>query len=141
METDRGGRDDEKDDDWYKPTKGQNDEERAKDDDEEADGIVDCMRSVGHRGGLPGRWSRSVGNGWDELTTTVNMLIMHMLVMHKPNIALTWGCSHCGACQKCRIIAYCILHDPTPPNMHYNGSTNRGGCVHCGLVEVDIMML
>ena len=105
------------------------------------------IESVGH-GMLRGCEHKCFSRGTKEredvhiyTKCTVNMLIMHMLVMHKPSIASTWGCSHCGACQKCRIIAYCILHDPTPLNMHYNGSTNRGGCVHCGLVEVDIMIL
>jgi hypothetical protein len=53
------------------------------------------------------------------LYPTVEILIMHMVLVHKSNNASLFGGNHHGRRGKCMNCAYCIMHRPGEGIMHY----------------------
>jgi hypothetical protein len=56
---------------------------------------------------------------------TVDIPIMHMLLMHNRHNAWAFDGSHVGVQAKAIFFAYCIMHGQTMANMHYEGGLKR----------------
>ena len=58
--------------------------------------------------------------------TTVEILIMHIVIMHNSHNALSFRGSRVGIRGKWVNIAYCIMHEVSRSIMHYEDTLYRG---------------
>ena len=59
-------------------------------------------------------------------TCTVEILIMHIVIMHNSHNALSFRGSRVGIRGKWVNIAYCIMHEVSRSIMHYEDTLYRG---------------
>ena len=60
------------------------------------------------------------------LVSTVEILIMHIVIMHNSHNALSFRGSRVGIRGKWVNIAYCIMHEVSGSIMHYEDTLYRG---------------
>ena len=62
----------------------------------------------------------------DRIVNTVEILIMHIVIMHNSHNALSFRGSRVGIRGKWVNIAYCIMHEVSGSIMHYEDTLYRG---------------